>query len=257
MNFPKRCFLKMLSYSIRRTILFVSFISFLLMGCRVARMEVRPQLVSAAEEMKVKGRWSLGFSKPFSFGSYQVTKVKRGWTQSSGFSIDLPKSKNLSSSKATHKYEFILKDGKEDVWKCKCGTTCDETYIDFSKDKKRRVRMGITKKAFVCTFRAEKKPEVWHLTMSEDYDSSCIMKGILSDGETSFLIQATHKLAGDVWDLGTPSGYEFFIDGKIVGSVEVINNGAVWIIPSLEENHKSPLAVIAAAMLLYLEIGGR
>ena len=31
---------------------------------------------------------------------------------------------------------------------------------------------------------------------------------------------------------GTPVGYEFLIDDKIVGSVEVINAGAVWILGS-------------------------
>ncbi|MCP4261755.1 MAG: hypothetical protein GY774_30275 [Planctomycetes bacterium] len=256
MNSLKRCFLKMLSYSIRREIFFVSLAAVLLTGCTLARMEVCPQLVSVAEEMKVEGRKSFSFDETFFFGPYQVAEVHRGWTRSTGFSISTPeKRKEFTSSKAKQKYEFILEDGKGDVWTCQSVTGCNENFFDVLLGKRKKLGMGMTSTSFVCTFKSENRPEVWRLTMNENFDSSCIMKGILSDGETSFLIQATHKLAGDVWDLGTPSGYEFLMKEDVVGSVEVNNKGAVWIVPTIKKKLHSPLAVTSAALLLFQDIG--
>jgi hypothetical protein len=260
MNFPKRCFLKMLSYSIRkRMILFVSFIPVLLISCTVARMAVRPQLVSVAKEMKVQGRKSFSFDETFFFGPYQVAEVHRGWTRSTGFSIDFSMfekhKKKFTSSKAAQKYEFILKDGKGDVWKCQSVTGCNQNYVDVLLGKKSRLAIGLTSKAFVCTFMSKNRPEVWRLMMNENFDSSGVMKGVLSDGKISILIQGTRKLAGTPFPLSTPSGYEFLIKEHVVGSVEVINKGAVWIVPSIEERLHSPLAVTSAALLLYQDIG--
>jgi hypothetical protein len=235
-------------------ILLVSFIPVLLMSCTLARMAVRPQLVSVAEEMKVEGRKSFSFDETFFFGPYQVEEVHRGWTRSNGFSVSMLE-KKFSSSKAKQKYEFILKDGKGDVWTCQGVTGCNQNFVDVLLGKKKQLAMGMTSTSFVCTFKSENGPEVWRLTMNENFDSSGVMKGVLSDGETSFLIQATHKLAGDVWDLGTPSGYEFLMKEHVVGSVEVINKGAVWIVPSIEERLHSPLAVTSAALLLFQDIG--
>ncbi|NVM23785.1 MAG: hypothetical protein HWN68_18655 [Desulfobacterales bacterium] len=84
------------SRKLRMVMLFVSFICFLLTGCRMARMRIRPELLAATEVMWAEGRWSIGFTKPFSFGSYQVTDIKGDWTKSSGFSIELQNTKKLS-----------------------------------------------------------------------------------------------------------------------------------------------------------------
>lgn len=254
MNFPKS--LKMSRCSIVRKIIFVSLAAVLLMGCTPARMAVRPQLASAAEEMKVEGRKYFSFDETFFFGPYQVEEVHRGWTRSNGFSISTPeKSKEFTSSKSRQKYEFVLKDGEGDVWTCQSVTGCDENFVDVLLGERKKLGMGMTSTSFVCTFRSKNRPEVWRLTMDENFDSSGVMKGVLSDGKNSILIQATNKLAGGVWDLGTPSGYEFLMKEDVVGSVEVINKGAVWIVPSIEERLHSPLAVTSAALLLYQDIG--
>ncbi len=259
MNFPKRCFLKMLSYSMtRRVILFLSFLPVLLMGCTTARMAVRPQLVSVAKEMKVKGRKAFSFGETFFFGPYQVAEVHRGWTRSTSFggSMFEERKKKFSSRSATQEYEFLLKDGKGDVWKCQCVTSSDQNYVDVLLGRKSRLAIGLTSKtSFVCTFRSKNRPEVWRLVMNEHFDSSGVMNGVLSDGKISILIQGTRKLAGTSFPLSTPSGYEFLMKEHVAGSVEVINNGAVWIVPSIEERLHSPLAVTSAALLLYQDIG--
>jgi hypothetical protein len=227
-----------------------------LMGC-VARMDVRPTLLSAAEEMRVKGRWSIGFTKPFSFGRYEVTDIKKEWTRTSGFSVNLHNMPEVSKSRKTRNYEFMLKDGNGKKWKCKSTLDIDAAHLNLSESKKMSVKMSVTSKSFACSFKVQGEDPGWNLTMSERFDDSCLLKGVLSDGNTSFIVQGTHKLADGVWDMADYSGFEIFLDGKIVGSVEIINSGAVWIHPELEEHHKPPVAVMAAAMLLYIEIGGR
>jgi hypothetical protein len=235
---------------------FLGFMAVLLMGCTMARMRVRPQLVSAAQEMKVEGRKTFSFDETFFFGSYQVTEVHRGWTRSTGFSISRELEKKFSGSKATQKYEFLLKDGKEDVWECQSITECDQYKLDSLLGKKNKLGIGInTKNILVCTFKSRNRPEEWQLMMDENYDSSNDMKGELSDGKISIFVQGTRKLAGAAFPMATPTGYEFLMDENIVGSVEVINKGAVWIIPSIEERLHSPLAVTSAALLLYQNIG--
>ncbi|MHC4214590.1 MAG: hypothetical protein ACYSWP_14600 [Planctomycetota bacterium] len=258
MNCPERCLLKKLSFFIRRMVLLVSFIPVLLMSCTPARMAVHPQLVSVAKEMKVEGRKSFSFDEAFFFGPYQVTEVHRGWTRSTGFSISTheKRKKEFSSSKATQEYEFSLKDGKGDVWKCQSVTGCNQSYVDVILGKKTSLAIGVTSESsFVCTFRSENRPEVWRLMINENVGSSSGMKGVLSDGKISIAIQGTRKLAGTPFPLSDPSGYEFLMNEHIVSSVEVINKGAVWIVPSIEERLHSPLAVTSAALLLYQDIG--
>lgn len=261
MNFPKRCFLKILSYSIRRRmILLMSFMPVLLMGCTLARMAVRPQLVSAAKEMKVEGRKSFSFDETFFFGPYEVAEVNREWTRSTGFSIDFPifgkGDKKFTSSRATQKYEFILKDEKGNIWKCQSVTGCDQRNVDVLLGNNNRLGIGLTSEtSFVCTFSSKKTPEVWRLTMNESLNSSDALNGVLSDGTISIILQGTRKLAGTPFPLSTPSGYEFLINGNVVASVEVINKGGVWIVPSIEKRLHSPLAVTSAALLLYQDIG--
>ena len=259
MYLAKRCFWNVLSCSISKMILFVSFMPVFLLGCSMARMAVRPQLISGATEMKVEGRKSFGFDKPFSFGPYQVTEVNREWTRSTGFSVDFPSlekhKKVFSSSKATQEYEFMLKDGKGEEWKCQNLTTCGQGFVDVSMGAKKKMGMGMSSRSFVSSFKAKNRSEVWHLTMDDKQDSSFAMKGVLSDGDTSILVQGTRKLAGTPLPLTDHSGFEFLVSGNVVASVEVINKGAVWILPSTEEKLHSPLAVTSAALLLYQNIG--
>jgi hypothetical protein len=221
-------------------------------------MAVDPQLVSVAKEMKVEGRKSFSFDETFFFGPYQVTEVHRGWTRSTGLSIFAheKRKKEFSSSKATQKYEFSLKDGKGDVWISQSVTGSNQSSVGFLLGKKTSLAIGVTSESsFVCTFRSENRPEVWRLMINENVDSSNSMKGVLSDGKISIAVQETRKLAGTPLPLTDPTGYEFLMNEHLVGSVEVINKGAIWIVPSIEERLHSPLAVTSAALLLYQDIG--
>ena len=91
--------------------------------------------------------------------------------------------------------------------------------------------------------------------MNEQADASGILKGELSDGTTTISIRGTREFAGSIFASGSPTGFEFFMNDTVIGAVEVINAGAVWIVASVEDELRSPLAVTASALLLYQDIG--
>ena len=157
--------------------------------------------------------------------------------------------------KATQEYEFVLKQGEVDIWKCQSATGIDQQFADGLFGIKSPLAISLTSKSsFVSTFKCNNRPETWRLRMNEDYDSRGVMKGILSDGKVSIAIQGSRKLAGSPFPISTHSGFEFMMKEQVIGSVQVINKGAVWIIPSLEERLNAPLAVASAALLLYQDI---
>ena len=161
----------------------------------------------------------------------------------------------FSTSEATQKYEFTMKHGEGDVWKCQSVTGVEQDSIGLSWAKNASSGIDITaKSSFVSTFKSASKPGVWRLAMNENYESRGIMKGVLSDGKNSIVIQGTRKMAGSPLTLSEYTGFEFLMNGQVIGSVQVIDKGAVWLMPSLDEKLHAPLAVTSAALLLYQDI---
>ena len=76
----------------------------------------------------------------------------------------------------------------------------------------------------------------------------------MTDGTTRIDISATHKLDTTPLQVREPTGYIFYIKGRPVGAVEVINKGTVWLNNSVTPETHSALAATSAVLLLYQDI---
>ena len=70
-------------------------------------------------------------------------------------------------------------------------------------------------------------------------------------GDATMQVESKHRAEGAIVDSGEPVGYTMVDGGTVVGAVETINRGRVWIDPSLSERDRMRAAAMAAALLLF------
>jgi len=222
------------------------FTGLLLSGCRTAHMAVSKELVFEATEMTVKGRQGLSFKKSFTFGPYSVTDVNYGWTKTSSWGFQ-----KFRSYKAEQNYEFILNETNGEIWEGQCATEVGREALEFEDVFAGKIDVEFKSETyFVCTFKPKGEEKIWKFVMTQ-LSSKEVMNGVLSDGKTQIIIQGSRKLTGSPILLSHPTGYEFFHEDHIIGAVEVINEGIVWLYPSLSSQIRLALATTSAALLLY------
>ncbi len=229
--------------------LLLLFIGLSLSGCRVAHMALPQDMQSASSGLTVEGRSLLIFRDSFHFGPYNITDVHRGWTRGKGFSIW-----GYSASEAEQKYEFSVNESDRTAWEVQCTTEADWSQlemqgflgggltIEFSSDRQ-----------LACTLKQEGGEKFLTLVMAQSANETAL-QGIMIDGAAQIDISATHKLDTTPLQVREPTGYIFHIGGRLVGAVEVINKGTVWLYHSVTPETRSALAATSAVLLLYQDI---
>jgi len=67
--------------------------------------------------------------------------------------------------------------------------------------------------------------------------------GWVKSGETKFTIRLVEKLSNNRRSLDTQVyGFEFLENARVVGAVETVNQGRVWLHRDIDANHKLVLA---------------
>ena len=219
-----------------------------LLSCRMARMAVPESLTSDAAEMEVKGRQRFSFKESLSFGPFRITDVDRGWTQTSSSG-----SAWFSSSKAKQSYEFTLRETNSPTWEAQCATGVNKRELNFDDFLGGELEIEMASVYFACSFKRRSEKGRWRLVMSQSA-SEMVLNGILTDGKERIQINGSQKLQGSPIPLSDPTGYEFVHKKRIIGAVEVINKGGVWILPSIDSEIRSVLAAASSALLLYRDI---
>ncbi len=223
-------------------------IATLFIGCRMARMAIPEPLMTEAVEMTVEGRQKFTFKESLTFGPYRVTDVDRSWTKTSSWGGQW-----FSNSKAKQSYEFTLRDSNTPIWEAQCATGVDERELNFNNFLGGQLEITSASIYFACAFLEKQERKRWRLVMSQS-PSEMVMDGVLTDGQTRINVKGSQKLQGSPIPLSDPTGYEFELRGHIVGAVEVINKGSVWLHPSIEPEIRSALATASSALLLYRAI---
>lgn len=218
-----------------------------LAGCTMARMAVPPDLPASATAMPVEGRKTFSFDESFHFGGSRVESVRRGWTHSTAWRF-----LGFESGKAKQTYEFHLKAAGGDSWKAHCATGVRWKEMEFENflDSQGTLTWPLhSDTGFACTFDREGS-KAWKLAMDQGTDD-LVMNGVLTDGTAVIKVEGIRKLQGTPIPLGEPSGYLFLGPDGLVGAVEVINNGTVWIAGDVAPDVQSALACTSASLLLY------
>jgi hypothetical protein len=226
------------------------FVATMMGGCTTARMESPANMPATVSEMPVKGRMALKFDESFSFGSYDVFDVQRGWRVTTAWGAF-----GFDSSKARQTYEFKIKS-RNQLLSAHCATDVKWRSMEFSNFLNSGGSMNFELNSdlvFACTFTEKKSGQMWRLVMNQD-TQNIVMNGALTGRNFFVSVEGTQKLSGSSMPLLDPTGYYFRKAGKPIGSVEVINSGTVQIDSHQPNSVQSALAAASAALLLYQDL---
>jgi len=221
-------------------------------GCQPAKMAI-PSALEPVQEMPVVGRIGVGFDHPFHFGQYAVKDVHYGWNVTSGWGIII-----FSQRDSKQQIEFTLSAGNQNrLGRCVTNIHSNDLSFENFLNSDGTLDWNLTfNGGFACTFDAtqnDNRHGQWKLAMTQDTDAM-VMRGILTDGSTRIDVRGTRNLDGSPIPLTEASGYFFTLHDQAIGSVDLINAGAVRIDSSQEPEIKHALAGAAAALLLYQSI---
>lgn len=215
----------------------------LLLVCGIISAFAQDVLPANAISYTAQGRngWLIG--QTLSFGPYQTGKVKRSWTSAPSFEFI------VRLQKAKDKFRFEMTDKQGDT---------AEVFMSGMLSRKELPLFDGTlslmlpdEDVFLGIIVSPK--ETWQFYLENPNKQTILekVKGELTDGERTYLIEESRYLSGGKKHIGGQAlAYHFRLDGEIVGLVEVINKGKVILDDSLPSDQKFILANAAAALLL-------
>jgi hypothetical protein len=208
-------------------------------GCQTARMPLPDALVTA-ERLPVSGRQGLQIEQRLRFGSYAAHPITRSWTRGRDRGATLA----AQQFERRQTYQFTLQDGDVAHWFVSCHASARSIRIDLAVVEAHPA----DESALYCNLQSTTdRLAAWEMELQERRGRP--LAGMLAMGDTRFDIDGTDRLERAL-PMGATTGYEIHAAGDVVGAVEVINRGAVWLSPDLEPERRRLLAAAAAALLL-------
>ncbi|WP_439880588.1 hypothetical protein ACSX1A_15710 [Pontibacter sp. MBLB2868] len=218
----------------------------LLSSCSVPPMAVESSFKEQATELPVAGRKMLKPNGDFMIGAFKVADVHRGWMKSGGFNI-----LGYDNLRASQKYEFSLKDTQEgSEWYVFGASKLHEKNLKSTNGI--TIQLAPNKEYYVSYFTSPESGQ-WHLVTVDPghYLARKKFEGEVTNGRKVYQVTPVYKFEGKTLPLGDILGYEFRDAGEVIGAVQVVNNGKVWMSPGLAQDTRKVLASAAASLLLY------
>ena len=221
----------------------LALVSSSLVAWTVPEMKLDAQL-SGIEPMNVKGRQGWQIKQVLRFGEFQAGPVKRSWTKG----YDYPFIIRFTAAKEKMAFDAIDASDRRAGFFC-IGKLSEQDFHKFKEYFDINLR---TKDVFSCTVAVEGEP-VYDLFV-EDLNqnrTSGDVTGALRGGGLDIAVRPVWQLASGkkTWDI-RPLGYEFADGETVVGAVETVNDGRVWLDDTLEPEPRLVLAGLASALLL-------
>ncbi|MCF0061152.1 hypothetical protein MUK70_18090 [Dyadobacter chenwenxiniae] len=237
------------SLQLTKVFLFVGLISITAFSCRTAELAVDNDLKNESEIYSVKGRQGSQIGQVISFGNFKTSKVQRGWT--SGYSI--PFIVKFNGAKEKLSFQQLDLNGK----------TADVTLVSrFRETEYQPLQDHFSvslkyKNYFAGAIKPLDSDEAWEFVVHNvDGSSRSLNKnrtaGFVRSRHTRIDIAGIRELEGSSSFLTQNDvyGYEFQLEGKIIGAVSTINNGKVWLKKGLSDEIKLILASVSSGLML-------
>ncbi|MCB2226475.1 MAG: hypothetical protein KQH53_07325 [Desulfarculaceae bacterium] len=236
---------------LRRVLFLLPMLCLLLasLACQQARMAVPSELAVAAQTIKVKQTMVSGWDAPFDFGPYHVSRVQRGWTESTAWGF-----LGYEDYKAKQSYQFAIKSENGKPWQCNCATKVSQQVLEsMVSGEKLTWELGAGEN-LACTLLGP-KGEMWRMALAASGRARAVMRGLLKGPQLNISVEGTDKLEGTSLPMHGASGYVFWLktatSSGLLGAVQVINNGLLWLPQSPE---RDVLAAASAALLLHQNV---
>jgi hypothetical protein len=207
-----------------------------------ATMRLPPEL-AGVDRLAVTGRQGWKKVERLTFGGYLVNNVDRSFTKSSSLQILI-----YEGAKARQHFAFYTQGDDMETWRGEAETTAHRRALDFDVEIELRDKSGFG----VRLSPLARPEEIWTLKLAEKREKP--FEGDLTRGTQTVKVRGTNKLAGTIFPLGETAGYIFEVAGKPVAAVEVINDGAVWLSPSLAPELRQPVTAAIGSLLLFEEL---
>ena len=219
-------------------------------GCTTARMAVPPDLESRAEAFPCVGRGGFSLSETFSFGPYEVSDVRRGWTRRVAWGLVF-----YESSKARQEIEFTLQTPSGQTWQGQAAIGVRKKDLQGTAGGG-ELTWGLDREVnYVARFGLPGASDAWTLALAEEH-GDIVLKGSLSGAGQSYRVEGSRQLAGTPMPLMENAGFLILDGTRLVAAVDVLNAGSVHFDRALTPAQRDPLAAAAAALLLYRDISG-
>ena len=224
------------------------FLVFLLVACSTPQIGVDDRLQDNTSLYEVEGRNGWLVNQHLSFGEFQSGKVNRSWTKG----YDLPFIIRFTGAK--EKLSFTLRNDERMEAEVFClaklreqDLTLFHKYFDINI-KAKDVFTGsvvINQKDAFDFFLTNLNQNNWFREA----------EGEIRSDDFEIAIRPVKKLNNDQRMLAMEApGFEFIKKGKVVGAVETLNKGRVWLHNSLSEREKLVIASVSSALLLRSEL---
>lgn len=232
-----------------RLFLFAAFTSLAFSSCRTAELAVNNDLKNETELFDVKGKQGFQISQTLSFGAYKTSKVKRGWT----FSYAVPFIVKFNGAREKLSFQQFGKNNESaDVALI---SKFKETEYEPIKDY---FSVALKyKNYFAGSIKLNSGEDSWDFIVHNvDGTSRSIRNnntaGFVRNRNTKIEIIGIHELEGSaaIITQGNVYGYEFQLDGNVIGAVSTLNNGKVWMKKGLADDLKLVLASVSSGLML-------
>ena len=217
----------------------VLMLLFTLAGCSTAQMQL-PAGLSAADRMSVQGRQGWKINQRIRFGPYKAYDVDRSWTRGRNREI-FP----VSRSRRTQDYSFVVRNGTQDEWRVNCRAYVSARSIDVIIGKMEETNRS----SLDCTLASLTDPDdIWALELRERGERP--LAGYLENADVRLDVRGVDDYKQGAGCCATTGYHITDEEGRVLGAVETINDGAVWLTPGTQPDRRSVLAGTASALLL-------
>lgn len=216
-----------------------------LAGCGLPQMRVDPELSRHSEAYAVSGRDGWWIEQRLAFGPYQAGPVSRGWTKG----YDYPFIVRFTG--AREKLRFAVEDSSGNAAMVHCiGKLREADLRLFSEYFDVNVYARDTFAGTIALDAGSVDFYVNNLSIQQN-SGYRPLEGRAVAGPRPITLRAAWQLeSGQRWPGTEPIGVEFLRSDDVIGAVETVNEGRVWISEQLDAQDRLILASLASALLL-------
>ncbi|CAM3558855.1 hypothetical protein POKO110462_09175 [Pontibacter korlensis] len=216
-----------------------------LQSCSVPNMAVDSTFKQQAQELPVEGRKTFKPNGNFLIGDYTVANVQRGWKNGGDFNLF-----GYENVKSKQQHELSLQSAEGREWYIFGASRLHEKNLKSNNGF--TIRLSPNLEYYASYFTSPESGQ-WHLLTADPghYQDRERFEGELSNGSTVYTVSPVYKFEGKGLPLPDIVGYEVKAGNELLGAVQVLNNGKVWLQPNLTNDTRMVLASAMASLLLY------
>ena len=211
-------------------------------GCQVAQMQV-PAPLDVVPAVPVDRPNVRKWNDPVSFGAWHTTGVEEGGTDWAPGRSAAAHRRSVQAVTLERIYRLTLATPTSEI-RAGCFARLDAaTYGNTTFD----VGAARGDPALQCTYDGAAAGSMELFNMPKPGDAQA---GYFEFASARWHIQSVDRIVG-ARSRGAIAGYEIRNDEAVIGAVETINRGRVWMAPSLSPAERDHIAAVVATLLLY------